>query len=62
MTFFQLKGTSAINLSPLNVFKYTFLYTLSETFLKPLKILCSSITPYLFMVKQYFILGARNSP
>ena len=62
MIFFQIKGTLAINLSPLNIIKYSLLSKLSETLVNPLKVLCSSKTPYLFIVKHYFILGARKSP
>ena len=56
MIFFQFKGTLAINLSPLNILKYSFLSKLSKTLVNFLKVLCSSITPYLFIVKQYLLL------
>ena len=37
--FFQLKGTLAINLSPLNILKNSFLSKLSETLVNLLKVL-----------------------
>ena len=55
--FFQLKGTLAINLWPLNTLKHSCVSKLSETLVNHLKVLCSSITPHLYIVKQYFILG-----
>ena len=60
--FFHDKGTLATNLSPSAFLKYSFQFKLSETSLNPLKVLFSSITAYLLIVKQYFIFGARNNP
>ena len=51
---FQLKGTVTTNLSPSNISEYSFLSKLSDTFVNPWKVLCSPITPYLFIVEQYF--------
>ena len=60
--FFHDKGTSATNLSPSNLLKYTFPSKSSETFVNPLRVLSSSISSYLLVVKQYFIFGAKNNP
>ena len=60
--FFQLNVVLATDLSPSAILKYSFLSKLSETFVNTLKVLCSSITPFLFIVRQYFIFGARNNP
>ena len=57
--FFQLKGTFAFKLSP-PILKYSFLSNLSDTFVNPSKVLCSSITPYLFIVKRYFFSVLRT--
>ena len=59
--FLQLKGTLAINLSPINILKFCFLSKLSETLVKPLNVSCSPITPYLNIVKQYFFWGLEIS-
>ena len=48
--FFQLKGTLAINLSQPYILKHSFLSKILDTFVNPLKVLCSSVTPYLFIV------------
>ena len=53
--------TFAINLPPSAILKDSFLPKLSLTFVNLLKVLCSSITPYLFIVKQYFF-GAVYIP
>ena len=57
---FSMTDTLAINLSPFYILKCSFLCKLSETSLKPLKVLCPSIAPFLFIVKQHFILSART--
>ena len=58
--FFQLSGTLAISLPPPVILKYSFLSRLSLTLVNRLKLLCSSITPYLFIVQQYFILELKR--
>ena len=60
--FLRLKGTFAISLSPLAILKFSFLSNLSLTFVNPLKVLCSSILPIHFIVKQYFVFGAKKTP
>ena len=62
MIFFQRKVTLAINLPPSAILKYSFLSKLPLTFVNPLKVLCSSIIPNLFIVKQIFIFGAKKIP
>ena len=51
--FFHFNGTLAINLSPSNFSENYFLSKVSPMFVKPLKVLCSSIVPNLVIVKQY---------
>ena len=54
MYFFQLKGTSAINSSPSNILKYSFLYQFYDTIVRILKNFCPSMPQYLNIVKQNF--------
>ena len=35
---------------------------MSETLVKPLSVLCSTVTPYLFIVQQELIFRAKNKP
>ena len=58
--FIHDKGTFATNLSPSNVSKYFSPSKLSLTFVKPLNVLCSSIIPYLLILKQYSFLVLKR--
>ena len=59
--FSQLNGTLANNLYPSNNLKFSFLSKLLLTFVKFLKVLCSSILPWLIIIKHYFTFGAKNN-
>ena len=59
---FQLNGNEPLTVLPSFIPKYFFESSNRFTSPKPLKVLCSSITPNSFIVKQYFIFGARNNP
>ena len=59
---FSFKKSIIILLSPLYILKCFFLSKLSDTFVNLLKVLCSSTIPNLFIVKQFFIFGAKNYP
>ena len=59
--FFQLKGTLALSLPPSVIVNYSFLSKLPLTFVKLLKVSCSSIIPNSIIVKQNFFMELETN-